>query len=96
MNTIKWIMLVVAFIVAILLGACEDTMTTTVEASQNNQRFEFVHVEGVGSATTNIMVDTETQVMYLVVCDYYGQGIGYSITVMVDAEGKPLLWEGET
>ena len=33
-----------------------------------------------------IVVDKETKVMYL---QYY-----YGFTVMLDADGKPLLWEG--
>lgn len=35
-----------------------------------------------------IYVDTETRVMYMV-------GYESGITVMVDTEGKPLIWEGE-
>ena len=38
-----------------------------------------------------IYVDTETRVMYAI----YVSNVGATMTVMVDAEGKPLLWEGE-
>ena len=38
-----------------------------------------------------IYVDTETRVMYAV----YVSNVGATMTVMVDPEGKPLLWEGE-
>ena len=38
-----------------------------------------------------IYVDTETRVMYAV----YVSNAGATMTVMVDTEGKPLIWEGE-
>lgn len=38
-------------------------------------------------SSCSILVDTETNVMYL----SYWKGI----TVMLDTDGKPLLWEGE-
>lgn len=36
-----------------------------------------------------IFFDTETNVMYL----YEGLGYGGGMTVMLDKDGKPLLWE---
>ena len=47
----------------------------------------FRHAPAVG-VSVYIYVDTETRVMYMV-------GYESGLTVMVDAEGKPLLWEGE-
>lgn len=38
-----------------------------------------------------IYVDTETRVMYAL----YSNSCGATMTVMVDTEGKPLIWEGE-
>lgn len=38
-----------------------------------------------------IYVDTETRVMYAV----YSSSSGATMTVMVDVDGNPLLWEGE-
>ena len=43
-----------------------------------------------GSQYEQIFVDTETSVMYL----YEGLGYGGGLTVMVDADGRPLLWGG--
>lgn len=39
-----------------------------------------------------IVVDRETKVMYAVSLGNYNNG---TFTLLVDADGKPLLWEGE-
>lgn len=59
---------------------------TVVEYSQ--QRFQRV-IRDEGSPI-NVYVDTETNVMYAVRSSAGG------ICVMVDADGKPLLWDGGT
>lgn len=74
----------VAFAVA---GECDKNATkteTVVEHSQ--QRFQRVIKDYYSSLI--VYVDTETNVMYL---QWLGDG---GICVMVDAEGKPLLWDG--
>jgi hypothetical protein len=74
----------VAFAVA---GECDKNATkteTVVEHSQ--QRFQRVIKDNYSSLI--VYVDTETNVMYL---QRLGDG---GICVMVDAEGKPLLWDG--
>lgn len=77
-------LLVVAFVVA---GECDKNATkteTVVEHSQ--QRFQRVIKDNYSALI--VYVDTETNVMYL---RRLGDG---GICVMVDAEGKPLLWDG--
>jgi ABC-type spermidine/putrescine transport system permease subunit I len=77
-------LLMVAFVVA---GECDKNATkteTVVEHSQ--QRFQRV-IKDDNSALI-VYVDTETNVMYLIRSIYGGA------CVMVDAEGKPLLWDG--
>ena len=46
--------------------------------------------------TYEILVDTLTGVQYLRGCNIYGHTTvgGGGVCVMVDAEGKPLIWEG--
>lgn len=76
----------VAFAVA---GECDKNATkteTVVEHSQ--QRFQRV-IKDDNSALI-VYVDAETNVMYLL---RLGSG---GICLMVDAEGKPLLWDGGT
>lgn len=77
-------LLMVAFVVA---GECDKNATkteTVVEHSQ--QRFQRVIKDNYSDLI--VYVDTETNVMYL---QRLGDG---GICVMVDAEGKPLLWDG--
>ena len=76
----------VAFAVA---GECDKNATkteTVVEHSQ--QRFQRVIKDNYSDLI--VYVDTETNVMYLIRSIYGGA------CVMVDAEGKPLLWDGGT
>ena len=40
-----------------------------------------------------IVVDRETKVMYAVSIGQYNRG---TFTLLVDADGKPLLWEGDS
>ena len=52
-----------------------------------DKRFEKVFSEG-GLVCSEIWVDTHTGVQYLV----HGAGSGIGLTVLVDPEGKPLLY----
>lgn len=61
---------------------------TEVAVNTPQQRFQRV-IRDEGSPI-NVYVDTETNVMYL---QRLGDG---GACVMVDAEGKPLLWDGGT
>lgn len=57
------------------------------EAEEKGQRFISVYK----SDNERILVDKETRVQYL----YRGAGYGGGMTVLVDSDGKPLLYEGE-
>lgn len=94
---VRTIALLVILIIAMLVvevalavaGECDKNATkteTVVEHSQ--QRFQRVIKDNYSSLI--VYVDTETNVMYL---QRIGDG---GICVMVDAEGKPLLWDGGT
>jgi hypothetical protein len=86
------ILLIALLVVEVALaveGECEKNTTkteTVVEHSQ--QRFQRVIKDNYSALI--VYVDTETNVMYL---RRIGDG---GICVMVDAEGKPLLWDGGT
>lgn len=70
----------------ILIGwLLKDIAIPNVNATDN--RFILVHKED----DLKIYCDKKTKVMYLVKSIYKGGGI----TVLVDADGKPLLYEGE-
>lgn len=67
----------------------KDITIQDVNATDN--RFIRVHKEISSNREYEVYYDNETKVMYLVVQVYRGGGI----TVLVDADGKPLLYEGE-
>lgn len=77
--------LLICLTVGLLFGSCVET---SAESDDTRNRFETVYYYlGEG-----IYVDTQTKVMYLFVKNGYGGGL----TVMVDENGKPLLWEDES
>lgn len=50
----------------------------------------FIWAEG-NMSHADIIVDRETGVCYL----WHKSGYGGGLTVLVDAEGNPIIWEGE-
>ena len=71
-------------------AACCGSNTADAKVEEYN-RFEAIKdVEITGSNETYILVDDETGVCYLFVDGYES----CTITVMLDADGKPLIWSG--
>lgn len=62
---------------------CEEAK---VENDNSGERF-YRAIEGWYN---DVWVDKETGVMYF----YRGEGYSGGLTVMVDEDGKPLIWEG--
>ena len=73
------LMIVFAFI------GCSEQKSDNTDNTETTDRFIKVYSD----STNKIFVDTETNVLYFW---HYG---GYSggLSVMVDENGKPLLWE---
>ena len=89
---------VAVIIMATSLFGCGSisSIGTTEETPNGEDRFIEIRTDdsAIGS-WTDIYVDKETGVMYLFVKNGYGGGL----TVMVDEDGKPLIWDeqkGET
>lgn len=82
--------------VASLSGCGSATAGTTESAPNGEERFMEIRTDDSALGSwTDIYVDKETGVMYLFVINGYGGGL----TVMVDEDGKPLIWDeqkGET
>ena len=71
----------------LLLSGCE--MTEVESVNENNKDTSmFVIIENTG--TWSVVYHKETKVMYVVSCGAYNAG---TFTVLVDADGKPMLWE---
>lgn len=62
-----------------------------IKTTELDSRFKIIKDTNDGLGYCNIIVDTETGVMYLF------RGVGYrgGLAVMLDADGKPLIYEGE-
>lgn len=80
----KRIVILAVITASFLLTACEKHET---EKTQNGTEPRLIVVDG--SMSYRIYVDKETKVMYL----RTKQGYGEALCVMVDADGKPLLWK---
>ena len=68
----------------LLIAGCSDT--ENVSAGQDNT---MVLVES--ELNYSIYADKDTGVMYL----YIGSGRGGGLTVMLNADGTPKIWQGE-
>lgn len=77
---------------ALFFGACYGKEATP----QNRKQSSFVEVSyedcGYGSSIT-VVYHKDTKVMYAIITHKNGSSGGVTMTILVDAEGKPLLWE---
>lgn len=75
---------------------CTDIPKTQDYTEQQNER--FVYIKAYTSENTRvitILVDKETRVMYMVYHEAGSYGGNTGITVMLNADGTPMIWEGE-
>lgn len=75
------------------LTACGSTSHKAEEQTRKEEANRFLRVSKQdfgGYGDIFILVDTETGVMYTIA----NVGSGAGLTVMVDENGKPLIWEG--
>lgn len=83
------LVILVAIGIAIpIVMSLESYTASKVEAVKDNEQPRFRRAIKDNYSTLRVYVDTETNVMYLIRSD------GGGVCVMVDAEGKPLLWDG--
>ena len=86
MNRIKTIALVAVFL---LLSGCAKAEAKKAEPEpQNVSRFVVIEEAMIW----DVVADRHTGVMYAVSRGGYNHG---NFTLLVDAEGKPLIWKGE-
>lgn len=79
--------LAIMLVLAISLSGCSGRNSNIeYDEYENNGRFRKVYADYPDS----IYVDSETNVMYF----WHSGGYSGGLTVMVDENGKPLIWEG--
>ena len=86
----KVICAILLICILLMLVACS---TSTDKQTAETARFIVVHHELITDTNDvmriKILVDTETRVMYMYTTGAQESGL----TVLVDKEGKPMLWE---
>lgn len=82
----KYILLIITALTILLATGCAKVENKTEQEPVDVSRFECVEC----TVTWEIVVDRETGVMYAVSRGMYNLG---TFTVLVDADGKPLIWD---
>ena len=86
----KRIYLILILILLVTLSGCMPTKVSHDKEPAYVSRFQVIE----DTYDWSIVADRETKVMYAVSTGVYNRG---AFTLLVDAEGKPLLWkDGET
>lgn len=75
-------------LVALMLTGCGSSSMSGEMEKANSARF----VKVIDCGKFDVYVDTATDVMYAVSSVAYNCG---TVTLLVDREGKPLIWEDE-
>ena len=92
----KIITFILAIALAISLAACDTTYAEAAAAAEEraaNARFIIVEesVSGLGNCA-DIIVDTQTGVMYLYIDVPSSHKLG--MTALLNTDGTPMIWEG--
>ena len=74
---------------ALLMNGCTCNVSDVVVVTESETPETFIEIDDGGSGF-HIVYHTETKVMYAV--SDSGNNYG-TVTLLVDADGKPLLWE---
>lgn len=80
--------MIIILLMAIMLTGCAPTKVEGKSEEATTSRFIELEV----TLTWRVVADKETGVMYAVSDGGYNAG---TFTLLVDENGKPLIWEGE-
>jgi hypothetical protein len=84
---------VITVIIIILLSSCGSGVVEAKADAGMTERFMIVDDYTMNSVQYKVFVDTYTKVQYLQIQHWTTYGEGEAVTVLVDADGRPLLWE---
>lgn len=82
----KLLILLCSLLLSVSLVGCGDPESVSNPTIKYGSRFLDINT----GKYTCIIIDKETKVQYL----YAGYGSAGGLTILVDAEGKPILYEG--
>ena len=87
----KILITIVVLILIVVIGfICKDVTISEVYSENNN--FVYIDSEYVGTLVVYRYYDKTTKVIYMFTRNNYSEK-GGGLTVMLNAEGKPLLYE---
>ena len=75
----------------LLIAGCNVTANGSAYQSERDKTMVTVECHTINGEYYYILADKETGVMYLWISAYYGGGL----TVMLNADGTPKIWNGE-
>ena len=84
----KVLAVIFALVVAVSVSACDANQPEKVDDADSSSRFVAIEY----ADTWYIVADKDTRVMYVVSDGYYNRG---TFTLLVNADGTPLVYEGE-
>ena len=86
----KLITLFIALLMVLAMTGCTESVVENVDDKQEQQEQTSMFVKIESASTWIVVYHKETKVMYTVSNGYSSYG---EFTVLVDADGKPLLYE---
>lgn len=87
----KKIFLICALLLSLLLCSCGSQMLTEEEVSKGNTSNISMFVQVEDGNGYKIVYHRNTKVMYAISDGQYNMG---TFTVLLNADGTPMLWEG--
>lgn len=86
----KKILLICMLLLALLLCSCGTPMLTEEEVSKDNSPDISMFIRVENGEGYKIVYHRDSKVMYAISDGYYNMG---TFTVMLNADGTPMLWE---
>lgn len=86
------IVLIIIFTIILIIVVAIIDVTPTADSYSQNEQFIFIDNLYISNLVVSRYYDKDTKVIYMFTRNDYSQK-GGGLTVMVDSNGKPLLYE---